>query len=122
MCFKHLFLVNMELNQSTLYATNFGSSFIMDLIQLAFFLGLLVRLLYGLSKMSLFLMFNVVNDREDDFDTTDNNKGDDPTNKKYVNNQEDTVNAVEDNGDDLESNKTLPSDGFHFLLDSSTLT
>jgi hypothetical protein len=55
-CFKHSFLVNVELNQSTLYATNFGSLFIMDSIQWAFFLGLLVRWLSGM----LFLMFDNV--------------------------------------------------------------
>ncbi len=50
-----------------------------------------------------------------------NNDGDDAANKKSVDNQEDTVNAVEDNGDNSETNKTLPLDGFHFLLDSLTL-
>ncbi len=49
------------------------------------------------------------------FDTTDNNDGDDEANKKAVVNQEDTVNTVEDNGDGSETNKTLPSDGFHFF-------
>ncbi len=72
--------------------------------------------------MSLFLMFDVVNNGDDVFNTTDNNDGDDAANKKSVNDQEDTVNAVEDNGDDSETNKTLPSNGFCFLLDSSTLT
>jgi hypothetical protein len=79
----------MELNQSTLYATNFGSSFIMDLIQWAFFLNLLVRWLSGLSKITLFLMFNVANDRDDVFNATDNNNRDDAANKKSVDDQED---------------------------------
>jgi hypothetical protein len=46
---------------------------------------------------------------------TTNNR-DDTANKKSVNNQEDTFDAVEDNGDDLETNKTLPSDRFHFFV------
>jgi hypothetical protein len=62
------------------------------------------------------LMFNVVSNRDDVFDTTDNNDRDDAANKKSVDNQEDTVNAVEDNGDDLETNKTLPLDGFRFVV------
>jgi hypothetical protein len=82
-----------ELNQSTLYAANFGSSFIMDSIQWAFFLGLLVRWLSGLSKTSLFLMFDILDDRDDIFDVTDNDNGDDVADKKSVNDQEDTANA-----------------------------
>jgi hypothetical protein len=72
--------------------------------------------------MSLFLMFDVVEDRDDVFNATDNNDRDDLANKKSVNNQEDTVDVVEDNGDDLETNETLPSEGFHFLLVSLSLT
>ena len=99
-----------------LYATNFGSSFIMDLLQWSFFLGLLVRWLSGLSKTSLFLMFNVIDDRDDIFDATDNNDGDDAADKKSVDDQEDTVDAVEDNRDDSETNKTLPLDRFRFFV------
>ncbi len=84
MCFKHLFLVNVELNLSLLYAANFDSSFIMDSMQRAFFLGLLIQWSSGLSKTSLFLMFDVVNDRDEVFNTTDNNDGDDAANKKTV--------------------------------------
>jgi hypothetical protein len=61
-------------------------------------------------------MFNVVDNRGDVFDTTDNNDGDDAADKKSVDNQEDTVDVVEDNGDDSETNKTLPLDGFHFFV------
>jgi hypothetical protein len=61
-------------------------------------------------------MFNVINDSDDVFDTTDNNDRDDTANKKSIDDQEDTVNAVEDNGEDSETNKTLPSDGFHFFV------
>ncbi len=61
-------------------------------------------------------MFDVVDDGDDVFDTTDNDDEDDAADKKLVNNQEDTVNAVEDNGDNLETNKTLPLDGFCFFV------
>ncbi len=61
-------------------------------------------------------MFDIVNDRDDVFDTTDNNNGDDMADEKSVDNWEDTVDAVEDNGDDLETNKTLPLDGFRFFV------
>jgi hypothetical protein len=115
-CFKHLFLVNVELNKSMLYVANFGSSFIMDLIRWAFLLGLLVRWLSGLSKTSLFLMFDIVNNRHNIFNATDNNNRDDAADKKSVNNQEDTVDAMEDNGDNSETNETLPLDGFHFFV------
>ncbi len=98
-----------------LYATNFGSSFIMDLLQWSFFLGLLVRWLSGLSKTSLFLMFNVVDNRDNVFDATDNDDGDDAADKKSVDNREDTVNAV-DNGDNSKTNKTFPLDGFCFFV------
>jgi hypothetical protein len=61
-------------------------------------------------------MFDVINNRDDVFDTTDNDDEDDLADKKSVNNQEDTVNAVEDNGDDSETNKTLPLDGFRSFV------
>jgi hypothetical protein len=61
-------------------------------------------------------MFNVVDNRDDFFDATDNDGGDDAANKKSIDNQEDTVNAVEDNGGDLESNKMLPLDRFCFFV------
>jgi hypothetical protein len=69
-----------------------------------------------MSKTSLFLMFNIVDDRDDIFDTTDNNDGDDAANKNSLDNQKDTVNAVEDNGDDSETNKMLSLDGFCFFV------
>ncbi len=61
-------------------------------------------------------MFDVVNDRDDVFDTTDNNNRDDAAIKNSVDNQEDTVNAVEDNGDDLETNEMLPLYRFCFFV------
>jgi hypothetical protein len=59
-------------------------------------------------------MFDIIDDRDDVFDATDNDIGDDAASKKSVDNQKDTVDAVEDNGDDLETNKTLPLVGFLF--------
>ena len=53
--------------------------------------------------MSLFLMFEVVNDTDDNFDTADNDDGNDAK-KKSVDNREDTVEGVENNGDDLTTN------------------
>jgi hypothetical protein len=50
------------------------------------------------------------------FNATDNNDGDDAADKKSVDDREDTVNAVEDNGDNSETNKMLPSDGFRFFV------
>jgi hypothetical protein len=118
-CFKHLFLVDVELNQSTSYAANFGSCFIMDLIQWAFFLGW--HWLSGLSKTSLFLMFDVDDERDDVLDTADNDDGDDD-NKKSINDWEDTFDVVEDDGDNLDTNKMTPLEGFIFFFDTSTLT
>ncbi len=61
-------------------------------------------------------MFDVVDDRDDIFNTTDNDNGDDAADKTFANNWEDTVDVVEDNRDDLETNKTLPFDGFRFFV------
>ncbi len=60
-------------------------------------------------------MFDIVDNRDDVLDATDNNDRDDVANKRSVDDQEDTVDVVEDNGDDSETNKTLSSDGFHFF-------
>jgi hypothetical protein len=88
----------------------------MDLIRWAFFLGLLVWWLSGLSKLSLFLMFDAVDNRDDVFNTTDNNNRGDAANRKSINDHEDTVDAVEDNRHDSETNKTLPSNRFCFFV------
>ncbi len=112
-CFNHSFLVDMELNQSMSYAANFGSCFIMDLIWWALFLGWLW--LSGLSKTSRFLMFDVINKRDDILDAADNDDGDD-VDKKSIYDQEDTFDVVEDDGDNLDTNKTTPSaELFYFL-------
>jgi hypothetical protein len=62
----HLFLVADELNQSTSYAANFGS----------WYFGYVFAQLSSSSRTSLFLMFEVVDNTDDDFDTADNNDGD----------------------------------------------
>jgi hypothetical protein len=61
-------------------------------------------------------MFDMVNDRDDVFDATDNNNRDDVTHKKSVDEQEDTLDALKDNRDDSKTNKTLPLDRFHFVV------
>jgi hypothetical protein len=61
-------------------------------------------------------MFDVVDDRDDVFVATDNDDGNDAANKKSVDNQENTIDAVEDNGDDLETKETLPLDRFRFFV------
>ncbi len=66
-------------------------------------------------------MFDVVNKSNDVLDAADNNNGDD-ANKKSIDNQEDTFDAVEDDREDLDTNKTTPLDGFVFFFDTSTLT
>jgi hypothetical protein len=64
-------------------------------------------------------MFDVVDKRDDVLDAADNDDGDD-INKKSINDQEDTFDAVEDDGDNSDTDKTTPSDGFFF--DTLTLT
>ncbi len=59
-------------------------------------------------------MFNVVDDRDDVFNTTDNDEGDDAADKMSIDDQEDTVDAVDDNRDNLETNKKLPLGGLLF--------
>ncbi len=74
-----------------------------------------------LSKTILFLMFNVVDKRDDVLDAADNDNRDD-ANKKSIEDQKDTFNAVEDNREDSDTNKMTPSDGFVFFFNTSTLT
>ncbi len=74
-CFRHLFLVADESNQSTSYAANFGS----------WFLDFVFARWSSAFRTSLFLMFEVVDDTDDDFDIADNEDGDDAK-KKSVDN------------------------------------
>ncbi len=89
----HLFLVADESNQSTSYAANFGS----------WYFGFVFARWSSSSRTSLFLMFKDVDNTDDNFDTADNDDGND-TKKRYVDNQEDTVKGVENNGNDSTNN------------------
>jgi hypothetical protein len=66
-CFRHLFLVADESNQSTLYAANFGS----------WFLGFVFARWSSAFRTSLFLMFEVVDDTDGNFNIAVNKDGDD---------------------------------------------
>jgi hypothetical protein len=98
-CLMHLFLVADKSNQSTSYATNFGS----------WYFGFVFARWSSLSRTSLFLMFEVIDNTDDDFDTADNDDGNDAK-KRSINNQEDTVEGVENNGDDLTTNEPTTAD------------
>ncbi len=101
----HSFLVADESNQSTLYAANFGS----------WYLGFVFARLSSSSRTSLFLMFEVIDDTEDNFDTADNDDGNNAE-KRSVNNREDTVEGVENNGDDSTTNEPTTADTVHFFF------
>jgi hypothetical protein len=64
--------------------------------------------------MSLFLIFDVNDKRDDVLNAADIDDGDN-IDKKFVDEQEDTFNAMEDNGDDSDTNKIAPTDGFGIL-------
>ncbi len=107
----HLFLVADKSNQSTSYAANFGS----------WYLDFVFAQLSSLSRTSLFLMIEVVNDTDNSFDTADNGDGND-TKKRSVNNQEDTAKGVENNGDDSTTNEPTTVDTVCFFPEFSKLT
>ncbi len=90
MCFKHLFFVDVESNQSMSYTASLGSFCV-------FFSGL-----SSLLKRSLFFSVDFIDVNEDICNTTDSDDGDDDgndDNKKSVNDQLDTVDPVD--GDDF---------------------
>ncbi len=66
-------------------------------------------------------MFEVVDDTDDNFDTADNDDGDDAK-KRSVDNQEDTVKGVENNGDDSTTNEPMTTDTVFFSSEFLTLT
>ncbi len=107
----HSFLVTDKSNQSILYAANFGS----------WYFGFVFAQWSSSSRKSLFLMFKVVDNTDDDFDTADNDDGNDAK-KRSVNNREDTVEGVENNGDDLTTNEPMTADTVRFFSEFSTLT
>ncbi len=101
----HSFLVADESNQSTLYATNFGS----------WYFGFEFARLSSSSRTSLFLMFEVIDDTDNNFDTADNDNGNDAK-KRSVDDQEDTVEGVENNGDDSTTNEPTTADTVRFFF------
>ena len=107
----HSFLVADKSNQSTSYAANFGS----------WYFGFVFARWSSSSRTSVFLMFEVVDDTDDDFNTADNNDGND-VKKRSVNNQEDTIEGVENNGDDSTTNEPTTTDTVHFFSEFSMLT
>ncbi len=107
----HLFLVADESNQSTSYAANLGS----------WYLGFVFARLSSSSRTSLFLMFKVVDNTDNDFDTADNDDGNDAE-KRSVDNQEDTIEGVENNGDNSTTNEPTTADTVRFFLEFLTLT
>ncbi len=85
-CFKHLFFVDVESNQSILYTASLGSFCVS-------FLGLSSSL-----KRSLFFSVNFIDVNKDVCNTTDSDNGDndvDNDDKKSVNIQLDTVDPVD---------------------------
>ncbi len=60
-------------------------------------------------------MFEVLDDTDDDFDTADNDDGNDAK-KRSVDNQEDTIEGVENNGDDSTTNEPTTADTVCFFL------
>ena len=107
----HSFLVADESNQSTLYAANFGS----------WYFGFVFARWSSLSWMSLFLMFEVVDNTDDNFDTADNDDGNDAK-KRSVDDREDTVKGVENNGDNSTTNEPMTADTVHFFSKFLMLT
>ncbi len=100
----HSFLVADKSNQSTSYAANFGS----------WYFGFVFARWSSSSRTSLFLMFEVVDDTDNNFDTADNNDGNNAK-KRSVNNREDTVKGVENNGDDSTTNEPTTADTVCFF-------
>jgi hypothetical protein len=59
-------------------------------------------------------MFDINDERNDVLDAVDNDGGDNAK-KKSIDNWDDTFEAVEDNGDNSDTNKTTPLDEFGFF-------
>jgi hypothetical protein len=66
-------------------------------------------------------MFEVVDNTDDNFNTADNDDGNDAP-KRSVDDQEDTIEGVENNGDDSTTNEPTTADTVLFFLEFSTLT
>ncbi len=74
-----------------------------------------------MSRTNLFLMFEVVDDTDKDFDTADNDNGDDAK-KRSFDDQEDTIEGVENNGDDSTTNEPTTADTVRFFSEFLLLT
>jgi hypothetical protein len=61
-------------------------------------------------------MFDIDDERDGILDAADNDDQED-TKKKSINNRHNTFKAVEDDGDNSDTNKTTPLDGFVFFQD-----
>ncbi len=104
-CLMHSFLVADESNQSTSYAANFDS----------WYFGFVFARWSSSSRTSLFLIFEVVDNTDDNFNTADNDNGDDAK-KRSVDDQEDNVKGVENNGDDSTTNEPTTADTVRFFF------
>ena len=102
---RHLFLVADELNQSISYAANFGSCF----------LGFVFARWSTSLWTSLLLMFEIVDNTDNDFDTADIDDGDD-VDKNSVNEREDTVKGVEHNGGNSTAKEPMRGDTICFVV------
>jgi hypothetical protein len=60
-------------------------------------------------------MFEVVDDTDNDFDTADNDDGNN-TEKRFVDDQDNTVEGVENNRDDSTTNEPTTADTVHFFF------
>ena len=105
-CFKHLFWVDGESNQSMSQAASLGS-FAFDSTRWVFFLGLLSSF-----KMSLFFNVDVVDVNNNVCDTTDSNNGDDDD-EKSINDRANAVDAVD--RDNLNTGGIKTSDEVFFF-------
>ena len=94
-------------NQSISYAANF--------VFFSWFFGFVLARLLLSSRMSRFLIFdvvddidNVVDDLDDAFDAADNDDGE-IANDEFVDDREDAVEGVESNGDDTTKDEPMTS-------------
>ncbi len=60
-------------------------------------------------------MFEVIDDTDNDFDIADNNDGNDAK-KRSVDDREDTVEGVENNGDDSTTNEPMTAETVRFFF------
>ena len=102
--FRHSFLIANELNQSISYAANFGSCF----------LGFVFARWSTSLRTSLLLTFEIVDDTDEDFDTADINNGNN-VDKNSIDEGEDPVEGVENNGGNSTSKEPTRGDTICFF-------